>query len=268
MTNKKVLPGMFVILLVSGMVFVSCNDLTGGGSSSLTDLQKYQNVGASVAAKEWTENYDCSNFSTQFYQNCFKAGLPCRVRIGESSLNNLSAVGHAWNSVKIDGIWVNWEPQANSVYNGHRQTRTQIGPGCGNFVEEDIIRIIYETIGKYVPSNIIDTYEIDAYWGDNSPFYQYFLSVSDCLSDDQDQNVQDLVSYLQSKISDNGSGNIFISDDQLHLAFFFRYNNKYYGIENLEESDPLEGRSVTKTNNLKDIIISSTGFTALNINPY
>ena len=257
--NKRNLVEVF---FVSSFIFIACDNPTG----ALTDLQKYQIVGASVAAKKWSENYDCSNFSTQFYQNCYKEGLPCRVRLGQSGFDNSPAVNHAWNSVKIDSVWVNWEPQANSVYNGHRQTRTQIGPGWGDFVEEDIVRIIYETIGKYVPSVIIDAYEIDTYWNNNSPFYQYYLSISYCLSDDKSQDVQYLISNLQSQIPNNDSGDIFITNDQQHLMFFFKYNNKYYGISNLEKNDPLEGRSLIKKENLKDIIISSTGFTALGLN--
>jgi hypothetical protein len=249
-----------------GFMFTGCDDsLDGGEGVKLISLQEYQDAGADVAAREWTENYDCSNFSTQFYQNCHKNGLPCRVRAGQSGGSGFSSVNHAWNSVKINGVWVNWEPQLNMVYNEHEQTKTPINDSWGNFVQEDIVRIIYENVGKYVPEYIINDYEIDTYWNANSPFYQYFTSISYCLSDDKDQNVQDLVSYLQSEIPANNSGGIFIDRDK-HLFLFFRYNNKYYGIENLEAYDPVEGRSVRKEKSLKETISSDTEFTKLNIN--
>jgi hypothetical protein len=223
------------------IIFSSC--AAGGADPSLTDLQKYQNTGSRVAAREWSENYDCSNFSTQFYQDCLNAALPCRVRTGVSGGEGFTAQDHAWNSVKIDGVWVNWEPQSNQIYNGHTQTWTPLGAGWGNFFKEDIARIVYESVGKYVPEHIIDRYEIDTYWDENSPFYRYFVPVSYCLSDDPDSGVKTLVSKLKEDIPDNNSGNIFIIPGQPHLFFFYKYNGKYYAIENIEESDPLEGRS-------------------------
>jgi hypothetical protein len=261
--NKKNFIGL-VFAIVICFIFAACDTSAGGGDSDLqlADLQKYQNAGAAVAARTWTENYDCSNFSVQFYQNCSKAGLPCRVRAGKSGGSRFSVENHSWNSVKINGTWVNWEPQLNDVYTGHQQTRTPMGDGWSNFVAEDITRIVYENIGKYVPEHIIDQYEIDTYWNDKSPFYPYFISQSHCISDDKD--MQDLVAYLQNEIPHDNSGDIFIDKDQ-HLFFFFKYNNKYYGIENIDASDPVEGRSVITRDNLKEIINSNTEFTKLKI---
>jgi hypothetical protein len=257
----------FVCMVFIVFSFTTCNNFTDSRDPQLADLQKYQNIGAGVAEREWTEDYDCSNFSTQFYQNCYQAGLPCRVRFGRSGGKAFSSSDHAWNSVKIDGTWVNWEPQLNAVYNDHRQTRTPMGAAWGDFVEEDISRIIYETIGKYVPKSVIDSYEIDAYWSHNSPFYPYFISHSYCLSDEQDQDTQSFVLDLQSEIPDNNSGDIFIVNRQ-HIFLFFKYENKYYGIANLEESDPVEGRSVQKHDTLKEIISANSGFTKLEIDLY
>ncbi|MDR1867404.1 MAG: hypothetical protein LBQ77_03940 [Treponema sp.] len=258
---------IFVIftIIISGCIFTACSQPTSTSEVQLISLETYQNVGASVAEKQWSVNYDCSNFATQFYQNCYKAGLPCRVRLGKSGGADFTVEDHAWNSVKIEGIWVNWEPQSNAVYNGHTQTWTSIG--WGSFVNEDIARIIYENIGKYVPKNIIDNYEIDTYWNSNSPFYVYFIPYAYCLSDDMNPNTQDLVSYLQSEIPSNNSGGIFITNNYEHLVLFFKYNNKYYGIEHLEANDPYEGRSVmAKELSLYEIIASNTEFTKLNIN--
>jgi hypothetical protein len=247
--------------LFAGFIFAACDSSGGGGGFQLTD---YQNVGASVAAKKWTETYDCSNFSTQFYQNCYQAGLPCRVRAGQSGGRNFSRDNHAWNSVKINGTWVNWEPQLNAVYDGHTQTQTKIGSGWGKFYEEDIVRIIYETVGRYVPKNIIDAYEIDTYWNTKSPFYLYFISKSYCLSNDPDQNAQ-MISFLQNEIPDNDSGDIFITTDYQHLFFFFKHNNQYYAIENLETADPVEGRNITGKKTLDEILNSDTVLEKLNI---
>lgn len=257
--KKAALTGL---LLVVCLAYIACKNPEGGGSPPPPDLQRYQNIGAGVAAKPWSTNYDCSNFSTQFYQNCYKAGLPCRVRLGTSGGPDFSAGDHAWNSVKINGQWVNWEPQKNSVYSGHTQTRTPMSVGGDNFVKEDIARIIYELVGRYVPGSVIDNYEIDAYWNENSPFYRHFLFMAYCLSDDKNQNAQDLVLSLETEIPNNNSGDIFISSDQKHLFFFFKYNSKYYGIGNLEENDPVEGRSAVKRNHLelKETILSGTEF--------
>jgi hypothetical protein len=260
MKKSNFIAGFCIVFI--GFLFITCDISTGGGSSPLANLQAYQNVGASVAAKTWNNSYDCSNFSTQFYQNCYKAGLPCRVRLGVSGGDNFDSGDHAWNSVKIDGEWVNWEPQINDIYNGHRQTRTPLGSGWGSFVVEDIARIIYETVGKYVPKSVIDSYEIDTHWSNNSSFLQYFVPISFCLSDDQDS--QDLVLYLQTQLPNNNSGAIFTEDGQ-HLQLFFKYNNKYYAIENIDERDPLEGRSAVKQNTLKDSINLNKEFIRLDV---
>jgi hypothetical protein len=253
---------IFLVVPIILSVFTACPQSTN--DVQLTSLETYQNVGASVAEKQWSENYDCSNFATQFYQNCYEAGLPCRVRLGKSGGANFTVEDHAWNSVKIDGIWVNWEPQINMVYNDHVQTKTDIG--WGNFVKEDIARIIYENIGKYVPKNIIDSYEIDASWNNTSPYYKYFIPYAYCLSDDMNQDIQDLVIYLQSEIPQNNSGDIFITIDFEHLVLFFKYNNKYYCIEYLEAGDPVEGRTViTKELSLEELIASNLEFKKLNL---
>jgi hypothetical protein len=258
------------LLFVLCFLYTACDNPTSSGDPQPSDLQKYQNIGARVAAKKWSVNYDCSNFSTQFYQNCYKAGLPCRVRLGTSGGPDFSAGNHAWNSVKINGQWVNWEPQKNSVYSGHTQTKTTpSGIDMGNFTEEDVGRIIYELVGRYVPGNVIDAYEIDTYWGKNSPFYGHFLSIASCLSDDGSQIIQDLISNtLQHEIPDDNSGGIFITADKKHLIFFFQYNSKYYGIVNLEENDPAEGRNAAKGRHLtlKEIILSGAEFTRTNVN--
>jgi hypothetical protein len=267
--KKQVFSGLLIVLVILSVNFMSCGNPSNpldppGVDPHLTDLQKYQNAGANVAAKEYTEDYDCSNFSTQFYQNCYNLGLPCRVRLGKYDISSAEA-DHAWNSVKINGTWVNWEPQLNGVCYDHIQTRTPMGAAWGVFVKEDIARIIYENIGKHVPSSIIDAYEIDAHWNNNSPYYEYFLFLSYCLSDDPDPDIQSFVSELQDVIPNNNSGDIFIFNQQ-YLAFFFKYGNKYYGIEYLEKNDPFEGRNVIKGNNLGQAIVSGTEFTKSGLN--
>ncbi|MDR1638015.1 MAG: hypothetical protein LBR93_11855 [Treponema sp.] len=238
----------------------------------LPNLQKYQNAGASVAARIWSENYDCSNFSTQFYQNCYKAGLPCRVRLGRSGGQGfLQPENHAWNSVKINGEWVDWEPQINSPHSGHTKTATKLTSIWGNYTTEDIARIIYELVGRYVPDSVIDGYEIDTYWRSNSPFYQYFVPYSYCLSDKTDSDTVDLVSQLNGGgyIPNNNSGDIFAfgGQKQGHIFFFFRYNSKIYGIDNLEEGDPIEGRSAVNGSRLtlREAILSNMEFTPLDM---
>jgi hypothetical protein len=247
-------------MVISGCIFTSCPQ---SADEVLISLETYEKVGASLAEKKWSENYDCSNFATQFYQNCYKAGLPCRVRLGKSGGVNIGVGDHAWNSVKIDGTWVSWEPQLNKVYNDHTQTRTPIE--WGEFCKEDIARIIYERIGKYVPKNIIDNYEIDVSWQKNSPFNQYFISQAYCVSN-MGPAVQDIISFLETHIPLNNSADIFITQDYKHLVLYFKYDNKYYGIPNLETSDPVEGRTIaTKELSLEEIIASGIGFTKLDI---
>jgi hypothetical protein len=252
-----------LISLFGGFIFTQCDN--SGNGLRLISLEEYQNAGAGVAEKKWTVNYDCSNFSTQFYQNCYKAGLPCRVRSGKSGGPGFSVEDHAWNSVKIDGTWVNWEPQLNAVYTGHTQTATPLdGDSWGDFLMEDIVRIVYETAGRYVPSHIIDSYEIDAHWNRNSPFYPYYTPYAYCLSNDPGSNAQALVATLQTEIPNNNDGDMFITGDK-HLFFFFKYNNKYYGLVNLETQDPVEGRIITQRNILKEIIDSGAVFAKLDL---
>jgi len=223
------------VLFLFGIVFTACSNSTDGG---LEDLVKYEYVGASVARKEWTENYDCSNFSVQFYQNCYKAGLPCRVRFGEATA--WGGGGHAYNSVKIDGRWLDWEPQYNFIYNGHTKRP-----------EEKVSkeRFEYELIGRTVPSSVIDNYEIDKNF---SVFIPYFNGY--CLSDDPAYNTLiGLLGWLSNLHS------IYITNNN-NILFVYKINDKYYGIEYSEETDPIEGRSVIKPNRLKYDFTEATEF--------
>lgn len=254
--------GLFCLLFI-GFLLVSCD--TGTKNSGDTyRLKDYQEVGASVAAREWTTNYDCSNFSVQFYQNCLKAGLPCRVRLGLSGGSSFEVGNHAWNSVKINGKWVSWEPQFNDVYDGHYQTRTPDPDSI--YFQEDYSRIIYEMVGRYVPESIINLYEIDTHWDTDSPFYPFYVPVAYCLTDDLNVNVQALVSELSSAIPDNDSGGIFfMEDNEVSIFFFFKYNNKYYGMDNLQENDPMEGRSIVKQNSIEDLLHSDADFVKIDV---
>jgi hypothetical protein len=233
----------FIFLAVT-LSFSSCAG--GGGGGPLTDLQRYDDAGSSVAAKEYSENYDCSNYSTQFYQNCYKAGLPCRVRLGKAGGEAFSdsGVDHAWNSVKIEGQWVDWEPQLNRIYTGHVQEQTKDTTNSGiTYIVEDIVRIIYETVGKYVPRTVIDTYEIDDNWA-TKPFLPYYIPLAECISDSDDAYSKALVNYLKTQLIGGIEGDIFIDDDaDAHFHLFFRYNNAYYAVFNIDESDPPEGRA-------------------------
>jgi hypothetical protein len=238
-------------------MFVSCDSPTDGGSGlELTDLQKYQNIGRIVAAKTWSADYDCSNFSTQFYQNCYRAELPGRVRVGISGGNGFSANNHTWNSVLIDGQWVDWESQTNSVHTGHIKTSTSQGSGWGTFTKEDFVRILYELIGRKVPTNIIDSYEIDAHLFKDSPFNSYFNGY--CLTDDPVYN--QFVSQLMAQAPNNGDGVLAISNDRIHLLFAYKLSGKYYGVENLEKNDPVNGRSIINQNGLEHDFTTATEF--------
>lgn len=239
-----------VLAAVFALAFSSCENPSGGGgggggggvvNTQAADTQKYKNAGATVASRPWSDDYDCSNFSTQFYQNCYKTGLPCRVRLGTAG-GGFTAGNHAWNSVKINGQWVDWEPQLNAAYSGHTKTST---PVAGVFTEEDIARILYEGVGRYVPSIVISQYEIDKYLFENSPFNQYFVKVAECISDNPAANAS-LIAQLSSNLPKNGDGDMYISNDYLHLAWVFKHNNKYYIIVDVEETDPVEGRQVLK----------------------
>ena len=134
----------------------------------------YRRIGAAVAEKTWTNDYDCSNFSVAFYKACKEAGLPARVRSGDSGGSNFRVGRHAWNSVLIDGRWLDWEPQLNEIYNGHTQTwtnKTFSHDKTVFYYSEDFTRMRYELVGSTVPWHVIDSYEID----DNMPqFYEYF----------------------------------------------------------------------------------------------
>jgi hypothetical protein len=243
-------------LCVIALVFVSCIDTAGGGVTYR--LEDFQEVGASVAAREWKDDYDCSNFSVQFYQNCYEAGLPCRIRFGISGGSQFGVGSHAWNSVEINGEWVNWEPQLNDIYNGHDQTWNPI-EGWGNIVEEDISRIEYEMIGRYVPESMINLYEIDANIYDSTAFYPFFVPRAYCFSNDP--NAQYLVSQFEAEFPENKDGAMYLFDS-MYLIFIFKFSGKYYG---MEENDPFEGRSIADGSNLKDIIRSGVDFVKIDV---
>jgi hypothetical protein len=251
---KKLFVSIPALIAVLGLAFSSCENPSGGGGGDyvapLTDLQKYENAGKNVAARPWSEDYDCSNFSTQFYKNCYEAEIPVRVRLGISGGANFTAENHAWNSVKINGKWVDWEPQLNAVYSGHKKTASQIKiegkPTL--FTDEQVARIMYETIGRYVPSSVIDSHEIDDYLLFGSPFNAYFVSLAVCVSDEPapDAATQALLNQLAEDLPYDGEGDMYISTDLLHLAWAFNLGGKYYIIANIEQTDPAEGRQVLR----------------------
>jgi hypothetical protein len=233
-------------------VFAGCDTaFNSNGSKDTAQLADYENAGRTVAKKPSSQNYDCSNYSTQFYQNCYKAGLSCRIKVGVAGGNN---VPHAWNSVKIDGVWLDWEPQLNSVHSGHTQTSTPTPVWGDSVTNEDITRMMYELVGRKVPERIIDDYEIDTHLVRNSPFNKYFDGY--CLSDDPAYNA--LVKMLQSVIPNNGDGTITVSPKGFHVLFMYKQNDKCYGIDGLEKNDPVEGRSFTGGNRLKLDFTSTT----------
>jgi len=190
------------LLFIAGF-FTACDD---GNNDETDDLIQYQKLGASVAAKSWSEDYDCSNFSVQFYQNCFNAGLPCRVRNGDSGGQGFDIGRHAWNSVLINAQWVDWEPQYNGIHFGHIKTSTLIGGNWGSYTKEDITRVLYELVGRNVPASIIDTHEIDKYLWEDSPFNPYFNSFAYCVNDDPDSDYY--VGRFQSELPNNGDGDM------------------------------------------------------------
>ncbi|MDR2702191.1 MAG: hypothetical protein LBB72_07150, partial [Spirochaetaceae bacterium] len=88
--KKQVFSRLYSALFIVCFVLTACdsfNNTVNNKPEELEsrDLEKYKKIGEIVAAKEYSlENYDCANFATQFYQDCYKAGLPVRIRIGVS----------------------------------------------------------------------------------------------------------------------------------------------------------------------------------------
>ena len=230
-------------ILLFCLVIISC------GSDSeyeLFYLADYQKVGESVAEKTWIEDeYDCSNFSVQFYQNCYKAGLPCRVRSGDSGGKGFSGGRHAWNSVLIDRKWVDWEPQINDIHYGHTKTSTSVGGAFSDYTYEELTRIMYELIGRTVPKNIIDTHEIDMYLYENSPFHYYFGGRRFGL--DISLSGYDLA-YFQANLPNNGDGKFFISSADMKVHWVYRMSNIFYVVVNIRSIDPVDGRSIIQDN--------------------
>ncbi len=261
MKRKHILS--LICFLITGFVFiVSCNNLADEPRYSLAD---YQAVGTSVFLRDWTEDYDCSNFSVQFYQNCYKAGLPCRVRSGMSGGSMFEIGRHAWNSVKINGKWVNWEPQFNNVYEDHRQTWTPMGGEWGTIYDEDIARMLYEYIGRHVPEPIINLHEIDDSLYNDTPFYPFFVPRAYCLNDDTSAEMQAIMLEVESYMSEHDQVGLFAILDSTYFVFIFKYYNKYYGIEDLQVNDPLEGRSVIEGKSIKELVNSGADFTVLDV---
>ena len=250
--KKKTFVGLVSIVSLC-FIMIACLDGWGNGeinggsnSESNNDLKKYQEVGASVAAKTWVEDeYDCSNFTVQFYQDCYKIGLPCRVRNGNSGGSRFEVERHAWNSVLIEGQWVDWEPQINNVYNGHTQTSTSAGLSWGTYTWEELTRIFYELIGRNVPKNIIDAYEIDKYTYHNSPFNNYFGGL--CIGEDITLPAFTLP-YIQSQLPNNGDGSFYITFSNMLVHWFYKMDGKHYVVVNLRSLDHAAGRSIIQNN--------------------
>ena len=264
--NAAVLLGILIVFTACDIPSrINVNTYDNQNSNQIVySLQEFKNAGRKVAAQKWTDDYDCSNFAVQFYQNCYKAGLPSRIRVGISGGDFSVPEGHAWNSVKINGKWVDWEPQLNEVYSGHKQTVTPIvvREVVTQFTNEGIFRMMYELVGRNVPQHIINTHEIDTFLYNNSPFNQYFNGY--CLSDDPAYSV--LVNMLRMYIQNNGDGIITLSGDYRHIMFIYKLGGKYYGIDRLEENDPVEGRSAFGRNRLTHDFTTATEFITPDIN--
>jgi hypothetical protein len=261
--KKRKCAGLIGIAFVLAAVFAACDNPAGGGTGgggdkelTQTDLQKYQKAGENVSTKTWSTDYDCSNFSTQFYQNCYKAGLPCRVRLGTATNPGTNTQeNHAWNSVKINGQWVDWEPQLKTRVDRGTYTQTATSdPELGAFTLEDVTRMMYELVGRKVPSSVIDNYEIDDHLFENSPFNSYFGGIN--LSDNSAYAA--FVAQIRTAAPNNGDGVFAISQDLLHIVFAYKLNNKYYALDSLERNDPAEGRSAAKESDLERVAASTT----------
>ena len=245
--------GLLIFLLMINLTFMSCEIEHKFNNS---DLTRYEQAGESVAAKNWTVDYDCSNFSVQFYQNCYKSGLPCRIRFGLSGGGGFSEEPHAWNSVFIEGQWVDWEPQLNCIYYWHNQnqgynslTEMFLSP----YKRYDIYRLMHELIGRNVPSHIIDTYEIDKHLTKDSPFNYYFNGL--CIGEETSV-FSDYLKYFQHYLSSSGQGDVFKFFYSDTLFWVYNLNGKYYVLEHLEANDPMGGRRITRNSLKGDFPIS------------
>jgi len=266
--KKRAFIAFLAVFIISCFIFVSCpvDSTDGGGGSGETkaSLGDYQAAGANIAAKPYVVGvYMCANYSAQFYKACKELNYPCRIRLGTAGGSVVEEPeAHAWNSVKINGKWVDWEPQINNVYNGHKQDKTDIG--LSPFYLEDIFRMIFEMIGRQVPNNVTDKFDLNK-WHTNAPIYQYYLPVAYCLSDDPDLATWLIVNGIPSLVPNNNDGDVvpMSYNGVISLAWFFRYNNKIYGIEYLEQYDPTEGRSILKNYTFESAAAQGTGFKEL-----
>ncbi|MCL1928692.1 MAG: hypothetical protein FWG07_07885 [Treponema sp.] len=250
---KKQILIRFNGILLFCFVITACGG--GGDNYDLFFLSDYQKIGAGIAAKTYIPGvYDCSNFSVHFYQESNKAGLPCRVRIGDAGGKGFSGGMHAWNSVLINRQWVDWEPQYNDIHYGHTKTSNHYYTnGYGGYTWEELERIMYELIGRTAPSSLIDAYEIDKYLfgraengdptNENSPFHYYFgglrFGVDVFLSDYT-------LSYFQVALPNKGRGLFYITTADMKMHFVYRVNDNFYVVADLRSLDPVEGRSVIK----------------------
>lgn len=258
--KKRNFAGLSGVLIVLCLLLIACPYPIDNVRSAT--LQDYEQVAASFPYREWIEDeYDCSNFSIQFYQNCYKANLPCRVRIGAADGIG-SELNHAWNSVKIKGLWVDWEPQLKEIYNSHKKTSTPMGDGWGKFTNEDVLRMMYELIGRKVPSSVIDAYEIDAHIHKNSPYNTFFNGY--CISNDPDYSSW-IALYFSKDMKNDGEGGYYCVNEQ-HVAFYYRLGGKYYGVEYMERDDPVAGRNAVEQNRLINDFTSLSEFREIDVN--
>jgi hypothetical protein len=223
-----------------------------------SDLDKYKQIGALVAAKTYVDDiYNCQNFATQFYQNCYKEKMQCRIRSGTAGGSGFSGGNHAWNSVFIDGKWVDWEPQINNIHNGHVKTYTSGSSALSMFMYslEDVNRILYELVGRKVPSNVIDQGTIHNGLYDDGRFISYFGGF--CVDDNlTSEIIYNNLNGFRTNLPENGNGGFYaivLENIPIMLAWIYKMGNKHYAIENLETLDPVGGRYIINHNIFHDL---------------
>jgi len=221
--------------------------------NSEEDLLRYQQIGMNAASRTYIDGvYNCQNFATQFYKDCYFAGMRCRIRTGTAGGSGFSGGNHAWNSVFIGGKWVDWEPQINNVHIGHVKTAT---PGTAelsrfSYTQEDVLRLLYELVGRTVPSHIIDQGTVNDGLYNDGRYIAYLggLCIDDGLTSDVLINN---ISFFRSNLPNNGNGGCYAiveNDTPIMITWVYKMNNKHYAVEHLQKSDLTAGRNIISHN--------------------
>ena len=135
-------------------------------------IPRYCNVTNGLAA--WNGGGQCQELAESFFIMAYTAGLEVRVYGGN---HDDGTPGHAWNIVKVDGMWYVYDP-TGAVDSNHINTNLVniLKPiDLANLQYVGIYRITRCEIGPLYNANYITSEQRDDLYYDKNPIYPYLI---------------------------------------------------------------------------------------------